>query len=477
MTTRLAQLVDEGSFVEHDGDLSASDPLGFPGYEDALRRARERTESRESLVSGSARIAGYEIEIALFDFDFLGGSMGEVAGERLSRTLLRAADKGHAFVLHTATGGARMQEGMRSLVQMPKIVAARIELARKATPFIAVLGHPTTGGVLASIGSLADVTIAQAGATIGFAGPRVAEAFTGKPLEAGSHSAESAFAHGLVDAVVAPGEERGEVELALDVLRPDDPADVGPPQRAGQESAADGWDVVTSARAPERLNPARSLPDICERHVELRGDRAGSDDRALVAAVARVAGRRAVLLALDRSLAPTAAAFRKALRCVALAVRLRLPLVTLIDTRGADPSSESEAAGVASAIAELFEDMLKAPVPVLSVIAGEGGSGGALAFAAGDVIVAYERSFFSVIGPEGAAQILWRDPEKAPEAARALKLSAQDLLRLEIVDEVIAEPLTASSLRRVVAYHLDRLRRAARGDEIARQRQMRWRSR
>ncbi|MDQ3646633.1 MAG: acetyl-CoA carboxylase carboxyl transferase subunit beta, partial [Actinomycetota bacterium] len=196
----LEDIIDEGSFAILDDDLRSSDPLSFPGYRGAIETAEENVT--ESVSYGAARIDGDAVVIAGFDFRFLGGSMGEVAGERLARALERAAEDKVTFLLRTATGGARMQEGMRALVQMPKVVAARLALADARQPMIAVLGHPTTGGVLASLGALADVTVAERGATIGFAGPRVVQTFTGRPLAAGSHTAESAFDHGLVDAVV-----------------------------------------------------------------------------------------------------------------------------------------------------------------------------------------------------------------------------------------------------------------------------------
>ena len=473
----LAGLVDEGSFVEHDNELETDDPLDFPGYAAAVSDARERTHTQESVVTGTALIAGRAVEIAMFEFGFFGGSMGEVTGERLARGLERSAREHRPFLLRTATGGARMQEGMRSLAQMPKVVVARMELARAGVPFIALLGHPTTGGVLASLGALADLTFASSGATVGFAGPRVAEAFTGRPLRDDSHTAESALANGLVDDVIGPDQERDALISALALFDHDAPEDLGPPHRAEHPQALDEWEVVQAARSETRLNASEAIDEVCDRFVELRGDRSGTDDRALVAALGRIGGRKAVVLAFDRTRPPAAGAFRKARRCVEIAVRLRLPIVTLVDTRGADPSEESEAQGVAWQIARLFESILAADVPVVSILTGEGGSGGALAFAVGDVLVAYAHSFFSVIGPEGAAQILWRAAERAPEAARALKVSAHDLVRLGIADEVVAEPLSSESLRRVLAYHLDRLAgNEAPGGRPARDRRMRWRS-
>ena len=475
MTKPYETLVDEGSFNERDSDVVSVDPLDYPSYPDARHTAQDRSGSSESVIAGAARIEGRDVEIATFDFGFFGGSMGEASGERLARAMERAAEGNKPFVLRTATGGARMQEGMRSLVQMPKVVAARIELARAGVPFIAVLGHPTTGGVLASLGGLADVTFASEGATIGFAGPRVAETFMGRALGENSHTAASALANGLVDEVVDQSSERSAVARVLAVMESDAPADVGAPADA-DVAPDDAWDAVAAARAETRLNPATALGDICDLHLELRGDRSGSDDRAVVSAIARVAGRRCIVIALDRQLSPAAGGFRKAQRVVELAGRLHLPIATLVDPRGADPSEDSESAGVAWEIARLFEAMLSTDSPIVSVVTGEGGSGGALAFATADVVIAYDHSFFSVIGPEGAAQILWRDPSRAPEAARLLKVTAHDLKRLGIADSVVAEPLDGASLRGVVAYHLDRAARAGSAEDTAAARRRRWRT-
>jgi acetyl-CoA carboxylase carboxyl transferase subunit beta len=471
-------LADPGSFEPRQDGLASRDPLGYPGYAETLAGAAKRAKADESVVTGMATIGGHRVELAVFQFGFLGGSMGEVAGERLARAMDRAAKRRVPFVLRTATGGARMQEGMRSLIQMPKVVAARIELARHHEPFIAVLGQPTTGGVFASLASLADVTIAEQDATIGFAGPRVAERFTGEPLPAGSHTAASAFERGLVDAVVTPdmvvnavGDVLGCLEPGSSRTAPTDPID------AASGGEIDAWDAVQHARDPERPSGLRLVAGISESFVELHGDRAGADDPAVVAGIARIEGRPVVMLALDPRHSPGPTGFRKARRCVAIAERLDLPLVTLVDTRGADPSAASEGAGVAAGIAELFETMLTTEAASLAVVTGEGGSGGALAFATADLLVAFEDSIFSVIGPEGAAEILWKDASKAPEAARALKLTAGDLAELGIADAIVPGPLDAAAARSAVTYHLDLLLsdRAPGADRAARRR-ARWRN-
>lgn len=465
--SQVPALADPGTFEVHSDDLRSRDPLGFPGYADALSRASAKSGADESVTTGRARIKGHEVELATFNFAFMGGSMGEVAGERLARAMERAAEHAVPFVLRTETGGARMQEGMRSLIQMPKVVAARMTLADAHQPFIALLAHPTTGGVFASVASLADVAFAEQGATIGFAGPRVAERVTGRPLPPGSHSASYALDNGMVDDVVSSHIAARRIGEVLACLAPDQPSPAPPaPDAASAAQELDAWQAVQVAR--ERKP---SLDAAWDARCPLAGDRAGSVASELRSALVRVAGRRALLLELDgRPLSP--AAYRTALRCVQLAGRLRVPVVTLVDTPGADPSARSEAEGIARLIASLTEQMLAAPVPILSVVTGEGGSGGALAFATADLLVAYETSVFSVIGPEGAAEILWKDPARADEAAHSLKPTAHDLKALGIADQVVAGGPTASSVKQVVTYHLDRMP-AGSGD--SQRRRDRWR--
>lgn len=464
-------MLDEGTFVPHDDGPTSGDPLGWPDYPEALRRARERAGADESVVGGRATIGGTEVEVALFEFSFLGGSMGEVAGERIARAMERAAAAGRPFVLATATGGARMQEGMVSLVQMPKVVAARKALSRAGVPYIAVLGHPTTGGVLASIGSLADYTIAEDGATVGFAGPRLVERSTGRSLSDTSHTAASALAAGLVDAVQPRDAVKGRVAEVLNLLRPDEPEDLGRPFLASERRGA--HDAVAAARHPDRPSTRDLIEGAFDTPVPLQGDRAGNL-AAGYTAFARLAGRRCLVIATDSRSSPRPGDFRKARRCLAIAERLRLPVVTVVDTPGADPSEPSEAGGIASEIALLFDTMLSLTVPIVSVVTGEGGSGGALAFATGDTLLIYEDAFFSVIAPESAAEILWRDADRGDDAAALLKLTAHDLADLGIADGVLAAPPTPESLRTAVAYHLGLL--GAPSHDRARQREGRWRT-
>lgn len=435
---RLDGVLDPG-WVERDASMVSSNPLGFPGYEPGRV---------ESTVAASGSCDGHPVEAVAFDFEVFGGSMGVVAGEKIVRAFERACERRGAVLAMTAAGGARMQEGMAALAQMPKTVVARRMLADAHLPFVSWLGDPTTGGVYASFATLADLVWASPDATIGFAGPRVAERVTGRPLPPGSHTADFALANGLVDATVRYGDLRALLARTLALaIGGGGGAAVTPPPEPGP-SGASAWDEVSLARHADRPTGADVAEAVAGDIVEIRGDRAGGADSTVLAGLGRIAGSRCMVVALDRR-NPTPAGFRTAARAVEIAGRLRLPVVTFVDTPGADPSSEAEAAGVAHAIAACFAAVLEHPAPVVAVVTGEGGSGGALALACGDRLLALEHSIFSVIGPEAAAAILRRDDVE--QVAEDLRLTAADLRRLGLADRIVAEPAGGAHLDRAAA--------------------------
>jgi acyl-CoA carboxylase subunit beta len=471
--------VDSGSFVRAEDNLTTTNPLGYPGYGDMVARARAASGCDEAVLAGRAQIGGHDVELAVFNFRFMAGSMGEVAGERIAQALERAARRCVPAVIVIATGGARLQEGLRALAQMPKVVAARVEMADAAAPLVVLFEHPTTGGVLASIGGLADVTGAVEGATVGFAGPRLVQRFMGAPPPPGSYTAESALHSGLVDALIGRGERDVATWLrtTVDVLAPDRPdPSPAPPLTHRSQGVLDPWATVEGARAPQRPRGPQLLRDMSDAICELHGDRAGGDDPAIATALARIGGTRAAIVATDRDFAPGPRAYRKVRRLLNVAARLRVPVVTIIDMRGANPSDDSERGGIAWEIAMTLKSILTVPVPVVAVVTGEGGSGGAMALAVGDVLVAYSSSIFSVLEPEAAAEILWRDATRGADAATLLKLTARDLLSLGLADALIDVPLDAASLRATVRFHLERLRDADESPEERRKNRLdRWR--
>lgn len=441
-------------------DVAGGDPLGFPGYPEQLERARSESGASEAVLIARGALGPHEVVIVSFEPRFLGGSVGAAATERICRAFEVAAAEGLALVALVATGGARMQEGMRALAHMPATLGARDALARAGRPFIAYVRDPTTGGPWASFASSADLVWAEPGATIGFAGPRAAEALTGEALPEGSHTAEAALAAGSVDAIVAPGELRAALARALDLTRPEPAPDAAPPKKpaAPQGSA---WDRVLGARAASRPTGVDHLPS----------DRVaispGGGDPTIVAALGRVPVP-AVLVASDRRAGagrPGPVAYRRARRAIRLAAGLGLPVVAYVDTPGAEPGAEAERAGIAREISETMQALLEAPVPTVAVIVGEGGSGGALALAAADRIVIQEGAIFSVIAPEAAATILRR--EDVPAVAGDLRPAAEDLEALGIADRVVPDGETG------VAWALGDIARA--GGAPTRRRKGRWR--
>jgi acetyl-CoA carboxylase carboxyl transferase subunit beta len=377
-------------------------------------------------------------------FDFIAGSMGAVEGERIVHAYDRARAERLPVVVVVTSAGARMQEGMVALAQMARTADAARRHAESGLLQVAYLASPTTGGVYASFASLADVIWAEPNATIGFAGPRVVQQTTGAALPAGAHTAESAFAAGLVDAVLDPAAARDQLRLLLSLSGGVTTEPRGarlPEDRSRPAAPPDAWTEVRRARDPARPSGRAWLARIVPERIELRGDRAGGTDDVVVAALGRTAeGTPVAAIALDRDARdgrPGPAGFRLARRTVALAARLGLPLVTFVDTPGADPSDESERGGIAGEIARLLAAVAGHPAPTCAVVTGEGGSGGALAFAACDRLYLLDGAVFSVIAPEGAAAILDRDAGKAPAVAPLLKLTGPDLVALGVVDGVV----------------------------------------
>jgi acetyl-CoA carboxylase carboxyl transferase subunit beta len=464
---RIASLADPGSFRETHSELVSVDPLSFRDrvpYRERLSDAQARTGLSEAVVTGTLRIAGRPAVIAVLDFEFLGGSMGSVVGEKVALAFELAVRQRLPLIAVVGSGGARMQEGILSLMQMAKTAAAAARLHAARLPYIVVLTHPTTGGVFASFASLGDVHLAEPGALIGFAGPRVLEqtgarrteseappAGTGDGTALPSHSAEFLLAHGMIDGVVDRGRLREVLAALLGYLSPEyrlsrgrggehDPVPLGPP--------APAWETVQLARHGARPTALdyihRLLPDF----LELHGDRLYGDDPAVVIGLGDLGGQPVAVIGQERD--PDDArrhggralpeGYRKADRLMRLAAKFRLPLLTFIDTPGAEAGIEAEARGVGGALATCLARMASLPVPTIAVVIGEGGSGGALALGVADRVLMLEHAIYSVISPEGAAAILYRDAGQAPVLAPALRITAHDLKELGVIDAIVPEP-------------------------------------
>jgi acetyl-CoA carboxylase alpha subunit len=421
--------------VDGPGAAGPDGPLNWTGYGEALARARERTGETESVVCGQGKIGDTEAMIVAFDFRFLGGSLGGATGHRIVEAFIHAGLSELPVVSLIATGGSRMQEGMVSLRQLQAIARQCVRLRADGLPHISVLRNPTTGGVWGTLGAGADVVIGIAGAQVGFAGSRVRPPeLAGDP----AYTAESQLASGQIDEVVTEAGLAGVLAEWLELLPPrgDRPAPAPVPRALGAlDAAPDGWSAVGWARSASRPRAATYLDDYFDTRRAISGDRAGGVDPGMLCGIGTREGRP-IAYAAQTGTANTPAGFRTATRLIRLAERIGLPVLTLVDTPGADGGPAAERAGLGPALAELFGAVTGARVPITTLVIGEGGSGGALAMSSADRTWITPDAYFSVIAPELAAAILKRDPAQVPATAEQLRLRPQDLVELRVVQGI-----------------------------------------
>ncbi|MEV8548524.1 carboxyl transferase domain-containing protein [Streptomyces glaucescens] len=413
-------------------DYAPDGPLGWQGYGASRARAAERTGEAESVVCGTAEVEGGRAVLIAFEFGFLGGSLGERTGDRLEAAYTYAREHRLPVVPLIATGGSRMQEGMRALTQLQRVARQSVLTREAGLPQIAVLRDPTTGGGWATLGAGADVVLALEGAQVGFAGSRV------RPADAdpAAYTAEAQLAAGAADAVVPAEGLRPLLGRWLRLLTAPAAAPAGepapPPLPLGRtEPPASGWDAVLRARAPGRPRAGHYLDAYFTERVAIRGDRCGGTDDGMLCGFGAHEGRT-VAYAAQTGTATRPAGFRTAARLIRLADRLGIPVLTLVDTPGAANDAEAERQGAGAAIAEVFAAVAGARTPLTTLVIGEGGSGGALALAAPGNTWATPDSYFSVIAPELAAAILKRPVTRVAATADQLLIRPQDLERLGV---------------------------------------------
>jgi acetyl-CoA carboxylase carboxyl transferase subunit beta len=413
--------VDSGRHHGVDG------PLDWTEYGEALARAAESSGETESVVCGEARIGGTKAVLIVFDFRFLGGSVGTATGDRIEHAFTKARETRTPLVSLIATGGSRMHEGILSLHQLQRIARQTTLLHEAGVPQISVLRDPTTGGLWASLGAGADVIIGVEGAQVGFAGRRV------RPADDPAYTAEGQLANGHIDEVCALDDLPAALAEWLVLLGSGTPEPAAVPRALGSlEPAPDGWSAVERARSATRPHAESYLDEYFDMRREISGDRAGGVDHGMLCGIG-LQGRHAIAYAAQTGSATTPAGFRTAARLIRLAERLGLAVLTLVDTPGAANDAAAERAGVGPAIADLFTTVAAARVPITTLVIGEGGSGGALALAAPDRTWITPDAYFSVIAPELCAAILKRPPSDIPATANQLHLRPADLQTLGVV--------------------------------------------
>ena len=457
---RIEMVTDEGSFEEWDSDLQGGNPLEYKGYEEKLEKLQEKTGLSEAVITGKAKIDGRETAIGVCDGRFLMASMGEAVGEKIARAVEQATEERLPVILFACSGGARMQEGIVSLMQMAKTSAALKHHSDAGLLYISILTDPTTGGVTASFAMLGDVILAEPKALIGFAGPRVIEQTIGQKLPEGFQRAEFLLEHGFLDAIVERPQMKAVLSKILALHENGKGTDFNRKECA-QDLVADGrkeekltaWQRVELSRRKDRPVGSDYIDELFTDFVEFHGDRYFADDKAIIGGVARFHGMPVTVIAqakgrntkenIERNFGmPEPEGYRKALRLMKQAEKFARPVICLVDTPGAFCGLEAEERGQGEAIARNIYEMSGLKVPVVSIIIGEGGSGGALAMATADEVWMLENSIYSILSPEGFASILWKDSSKAKEAAEVMKLTAENLKAQGIVERVFAEPET-----------------------------------
>lgn len=493
---RIKMVVDRKSFTEWDVHMEEQNPLQYKGYEEKIRSLREKTGLDEAVVTGKCTIKGTPTALGVCDCRFMMSSMGEVVGEKITRVFERATKERLPVILYICSGGARMQEGLVSLMQMAKTSMAIRKHSDAGLLYVPVLTDPTTGGVTASFAMLGDIILAEPKALIGFAGPRVIEQTIGQKLPKGFQRAEFLLEHGFVDKIVEREEQRS---VLADILKlhenkiPDygqsDNLDMEMKYKSDNAESTETvvgdkresentiwpefipsgnytpWEHVQLARAKTRPTGKDYIEALFDDFMEFHGDRHCGDDPAVIGGVAFFHGKPVTVLAQEKGegtreniarnfgmVSPEG--YWKSLRLMQQAEKFHRPVICLVDTPGAFCGLEAEERGQGEAIAKNLYTLAGLTVPVLSIVIGEGGSGGALAFAVADEVWMLEHSVYSILSPEGFASILWKDSKKAKEAAAVMKLTAADLYQMGMIEHVIpeAEPVSRENINDAAAY-------------------------
>ena len=474
---RIEMLTDVGTFEEWNKEMPFSNPLDFPNYEKKVEAAREKTNLNEAIVIGKAKIDGNPAVVGVCDARFIMSSMGHVVGEKITEAVERATKEKLPVILFACSGGARMQEGIVSLMQMAKTSAALKRHHEAGQLFISVLTDPTTGGVTASFAMLGDIIIAEPGALIGFAGPRVIEQTIGQKLPEGFQRAEFLLDHGFVDMILPRQDQKHvigrilymhrkhDMDVEENGVKTDIPVNTLAAPQSQENTEKSAWDTVLLSRKADRPTALDYINAVFDEFMEFHGDRCFKDDGAIVGGIAMFHGMPVTVIGQQKGKntkdnirrnfgMPSPDGYRKALRLMKQAETFGRPIICFVDTPGAFCGLEAEERGQGEAIARNLFEMSDLKVPVLSIVIGEGGSGGALAMAVANEVWMMENAIYSILSPEGFASILYKDSKKAPEAARVMKVTAADLKELGLIERIIPEeePANTDTLYRIAGY-------------------------
>ncbi len=450
---RIRLLTDPNTFHELYDDIQISYAELDADYQAKFLMAQKNTGLCEAIVCGEAQIGEIPVALGVMDAAFMMGSMGQVVGEKITRLIESAQTSKLPLVLVSASGGARMQEGILGLVQMAKISSALAKFNESKGLFVSVLTDPTTGGVSASFALAGDIHLAEPNALIGFTGKRVIEQTMHTSLPDEFQTAEFLHARGFIDQIVPRQQLKSTLStiLRLHASHANDLSiTLADESEVNVSSTQSAWQRVLAARDFKRPKASDILPYWIEDWTPFAGDRCFGEDPALIGGIGTLLGMPITVLAFNKghTLAENQKnnygmvkpeGYRKAIRLANQAAKFNRPVLTIIDTPGAYPGIEAEERGQAAAIAECMMTFASLTVPTIAIVLSEGVSGGALALSVTDKLFMFENAVYSIITPEGYASILWKDPLKTAQAAINLKLTSSDLLAQGIIDGILFE--------------------------------------
>lgn len=470
---RIKMVTDKKTFEAWNDDMPISNPLNTEGYEEKLLAAKEKTGLNEAVTIGKAYINGEPAVVGVCDARFMMSSMGYVVGEKIVRAVERATEERLPVFIFCCSGGARMQEGIISLMQMEKTSAAIKKHSDAGLLYVPILTDPTTGGVTASFAMLGDIILGEPEALVGFAGPRVIKQTIGQDLPEGFQRSEFLVEHGIIDGIVTRDklkdtmyklimihkQQKGYANFNTEDAEDADKIEISEvlKERMTAYEGRSPWEKLKGARQMSRPSALEYINFICDDFYEIHGDRAFNDDKAVVGGIGHIDGQPVTVIAqvkgsninecmLRNFGMPLPDGYRKALRLMKQAEKFGRPIITFVNTSGAFCGLEAEERGMGEAIARNLYEMSSLKVPVLCILIGEGGSGGALAMAVGNEVWMLENATYSILSPEGYASILWKDSSRAMEAAGIMKITAQDLLELGIIEKVVPEYVQADEV-------------------------------
>lgn len=507
--TRIRMIADKGSFKEWSTDIKTKNFLNYPNYEEKIAEVQEKTHLEEAIKIGEAQIDKTRVVLGVCDARFLMGSMGYVVGEKITRAFECATKEKLPVILFCCSGGARMQEGMVSLMQMAKTSAAIKAHSKAGLLYIPVLTDPTTGGVTASFAMLGDIILAEPGALIGFAGPRVIAQTIGQKLPEGFQRSEFLVEHGIIDGIVKRNDLRRTLSGLVKLhernasysqfnkicFQGEQKQKIETKKRRTRKKEMTAWERVEIARDSKRPTSLDYIGKIFDTFMELHGDRAFRDDGAMIGGLALLDGQPVTVIGVQKGRntkdnitrnfgMPSPEGYRKALRLMKQAEKFNRPIITFVNTSGAFCGKEAEERGQGEAIARNLYEMSAIKVPILCLMIGEGGSGGALALSVGNEVWMLENATYSVLSPEGFASILWKDGKRAKEASEVMKITAHDLYALNVVEQIIPEYGTADekaceSISRYMKGHMKEFlerQNGKTGEQLAEERYTRFRA-